>query len=90
MWACIFTVAILWVSTTGVNIMFPHFSNLIRVAIYILTSIILYVFGNELVILLTVLHNIIFSIIFGKRALLNKMHNIGDKNRQKHNDKNNQ
>lgn len=90
MWACIFTVAILWVSTTGVSIMFPQFSNLIRVTIYILTSIILYVFGNELVILLTVLHNIIFSIIFGKRALLNQMHNIGDKNRQKHNDKNNQ
>ncbi|BBM16491.1 hypothetical protein G15_0104 [Enterococcus avium] len=84
MWACIFTVIILWGSTTGVNIMFPHFSSLIRVAIYILTSIILYVFGNELVILLTVLHNIIFSIIFGKRALLNQMHNIGEKNRKKH------
>ncbi|MGX4687201.1 hypothetical protein JNUCC83_09885 [Vagococcus sp. JNUCC 83] len=90
MWACIFTVALLWGSTTGVNIMFPHFSNLIRVAIYILTSIMLYIFGNELVILLTVMHNIIFSIIFGKRALLNGMHNIGEKNRQKHNDKSNQ
>lgn len=90
MWVCIFTVALLWVSTTGVNIMFPHFSNLIRVAIYILTSIMLYFFGNELVILLTVMHNIIFSIIFGKRALLNGMHSIGEKNKQKHNNKNNQ
>ena len=88
MWTYIFTCLVLWLATTGVYKMFPHYSNILRVGIYILVSALLYAFGyafgNPIMVLITIIHNIVFSIIFGKRALINKMDSIGEKNRQKH------
>ena len=88
MWTYIFTCLVLWLATTGVYKMFPHFSNILRVGIYILVSALLYVFGNPIMILITIIHNIVFLIIFGKRALINKMDRIKEKNRQKYNNRN--